>query len=424
MSKIKYREIFSCSIGSGLEYYDFIVFGFFATSFAPLFFPSESIFLSTLWGYTAFAVGFIFRPIGGVIFGHIGDRLGRKIALSSSIILMGLATLLIGILPTYNSIGMIAPLLLVFARIIQGISAGGEFPGGAVFVLEHSNKNSKGFSLSIVVTGTMFGTLLASIVSYLSTAFNMSWRVPFILGFLISIIGLYIRNKVEETAPFINMKNSNSITKYPIINGIKKFPMRIMWIAIATWFSFCAFVIQVIYLPSYIKSTSVPISHETIDLSVILVVIISIIVSPIAGYISDKVKKEIMITLVIMLQSILLLVTYRYLYELNTQFFLLSQLMYAILNGALSAPLMYFLVESITDTSVKYSSYALANSIGAILSGCCPLIATTLINIKNGNYLLGNFVMILGVLAIFSIHKINCLIKRKELTELKVLSTH
>ena len=160
VNKLKYKEILASSVGSGLEYYDFLIFGFFSPIFAPLFFPAENIFLSVLWGYAAFAVGFIARPIGGVIFGHIGDRKGRKAALSSSIFFMGFSTLLIGVLPTYDSIGIIAPILLIIARIIQGISIGGEFAGGTVFSVEHgSSANRTGFAGGIVVFGAMSGTL-------------------------------------------------------------------------------------------------------------------------------------------------------------------------------------------------------------------------------------------------------------------------
>ncbi len=413
MSKMKYREIFSSSIGSGLEFYDFIIFGFFAATFAPLFFPAENVFLSTLWSYTAFAIGFVFRPFGGLIFGHMGDRVGRKAALSSSIILMGFSTLLIGILPTYEQIGVFAPLLLVLARIMQGISAGGESPGGMIFALEHSPNNKKGFALSLVLAGTMSGTLLATTISYASSLFpSMSWRVPFIIGFFVSFLGRYIRNKSDETDEFEQAKQTNQLVKYPILSGLKRYPKNIFLIAIASSFSFCAFVVHAIYLPSYLKKTSLlPIDNQTIDLSIIFVVIVSVITAPIVGYMSDKIGKANIAKTVIALMSIFLFTLYSNLTSISANAFLICQFIYAILNGSLVASLTVFLIESISDTSVKYSSYSFASGMGVIFAGFSPMIAATFMHMQNGSLILGSFIFLMGIFTLASVHKLENQIK-------------
>ncbi|NQY42025.1 MAG: MFS transporter [Legionellales bacterium] len=405
MNKMKYREIFSSSIGSGLEFYDFIIFGFFASTFAPLFFPAENIFLSTLWSYTAFAIGFIFRPLGGLLFGHMGDRLGRKSALSSSIILMGFSTLLIGILPTYEQIGVLAPLLLVLARIMQGISAGGESPGGMIFALEHSPSNKKGFAASLVLAGLMSGTLLATIISYVSSIFPaMSWRIPFILGFFVAFLGRYIRNKSDETSAYEQAKQNKQLVRYPILSGLKRYPKNILLIAIASSFSFCAFVVHCIYLPSYLKTTSLlPISNETIDLSIIFVVIVSVVTAPVVGYMSDRIGKAKIAKKVIVAMSVFLFIFYSNLNNMNENMFLWGQFIYAILNGSLVASLTVFLIESISDTSVKYSSYSFASGLGVILSGFFPMLAATIMSMEYGGLLLGLCLFIVGVVTFIAL---------------------
>ncbi|NQY31481.1 MAG: MFS transporter, partial [Flavobacteriaceae bacterium] len=324
----------------------------------------------------------------------------------SSIILMGFSTLLIGILPTYEQIGVLAPLLLVLARIMQGISAGGESPGGMIFALEHSPSNKKGFALSLVLAGTMSGTLLATTISYIASLVpEMSWRIPFILGFFVAFLGRYIRNKSDETSAYEQAKQNKQLVRYPILSGLKRYPKNILLIAIASSFSFCAFVVHCIYLPSYLKTTSLlPISNETIDLSIIFVVIVSVVTAPVVGYMSDRIGKANIAKAITIMMSTFLFTMYVNLGYMSQNIFLLSQFIYAILNGSLVASLTVFLIESISDTSVKYSSYSFASGVGVILTGFSPMIATTFMSLENGGLLLGGFICLLGVLTIASVY--------------------
>ncbi|NQY44001.1 MAG: MFS transporter, partial [Legionellales bacterium] len=409
MSKMKYKEIFTAGIGSGLEYYDFIIFGFFAPIFAPLFFPADNQFLAVLWGYSAFAVGFIFRPIGGVLFGHIGDRLGRKSALSYSILFMGLGTLLIGILPTYNQIGILAPILLILARIIQGISIGGEFAGGKIFSVEHGSiVNRKGFAGALVIFGAMGGTLSASVANYVYTISPwMSWRLPFIIGFLISIVGLYIRKRIMETDAFENVKANNKIRKYPIVDGIKKYPKLIAGTTILSWFGVAVFVSYWIFLPSYLKTILPEINPAIIDLSVPISIFICMLTVLVVGHITDgSVKRSTIIKIFVPSLAFFLLYTYSNLHNLTLTSFLISQFIFGILNGAWASAMGTYTVEILDDIEIRYSSYAFSTNLGEILGGLTPLIATILISTYHSSFL-GAFICSVGMLALFAICKIS-----------------
>jgi MFS transporter, MHS family, proline/betaine transporter len=196
------KALLASTIGTTLEFYDFTLFGFLAPIFSASFFPNEDPFLSTLYGYTAFMVGYLFKPLGAILWGHIGDRHGRRIALCTSLYLMGFSTLLMGILPTYGQIGIMAPLLLVLARIVQGLSEGGELAGGLLFTLEHTHTQYKGFAGGLFNGICTSGILLGSLAGYICSLDCMptwTWRIPFLLGFLIVLVGIYIRKKITET---------------------------------------------------------------------------------------------------------------------------------------------------------------------------------------------------------------------------------
>ncbi len=417
MNKMKYKEILTAGIGSGLEYYDFLIFGFFAPIFAPLFFPVDNHFLAVLWGYLAFAIGFISRPIGGIIFGHIGDRTGRKAALSYSILFMGFGTLLIGILPTYEQIGILAPILLILARIAQGISIGGEFAGGTIFSVEHGKTaNRPGFAGGLVLFGAMGGTLAASIANYIYTISPlMSWRYPFILGFFISVIGLYIRKGIVETEAFEEVKNNNKIQQYPVITGIKKYPKRITYIAMLNWFGVSIFITYWIFMPTYLKKVLPSISANLIDLSIPLSIFVCMLTVLVTGHISDnKIHRSTIIKIAVPSLAIFLFTMYFNLYYLTLTTFLMCQFIFAILNGMWASAVRTYTVEIITDIEIRYSSYAFANNLGEILGGFTPLIATILISMKNGNIMVGIFISSIGMLALFAIHQISKLISQEK----------
>lgn len=201
--RLLFSKIFlSASFGNILEFYDFATYGFLIPIMAPLFFPAENPITSLLMASGAFAISFLARPIGGILFGYIGDFYGRKVAFSLSLIVMAMATTLIGILPTYEKIGLLSPFLLIFCRLVQGLCLGGEFSGSLIFATEHLSQQRHG---SAFVTGTITsagvgGWFLSSIVCTVTSNLSQpySWRIPFLLGAVVGVLGYYIRRSTIE----------------------------------------------------------------------------------------------------------------------------------------------------------------------------------------------------------------------------------
>ena len=186
--------IFSSSLGSALEFYEFTVFGFLSAIIAKTYFPSDNPLASLIATFRTFAAGFLARPLGGIIFGYVGDRLGRRLALRLSIMLMGFSTTMIGLIPSYEIIGPMAPIIIILLRILQGISAGGEFSGGLILAVEHSDPKKKNLFGSIVTSSCIVGMLPGAIVSKLVTLEGLpawTWRLSFLSGAFLSLISFY-----------------------------------------------------------------------------------------------------------------------------------------------------------------------------------------------------------------------------------------
>ncbi len=207
-------------IGHMLEFFDFTIYGVFAVAIGAQFFPNSSEYAQILSSVAVFAAGFFMRPFGGLFFGHIGDKYGRKVSLTASVLGMALFTLMMGFLPDYNSIGILAPICLVILRLLQGACVGGEASGASIFVLEHLHKLKPGLVGGIVNAALTMGILLAIITGmYLNTYFGSNaeiWRYAFMIGGLLGLVGLYIRLNVDETPIFNTLVQENRIESFPI----------------------------------------------------------------------------------------------------------------------------------------------------------------------------------------------------------------
>lgn len=218
------RVAIGSGVGAVIETYDFIGFGTAAALyFGTAFFPGSDPVTGTLASFATLGVGFAARPLGGIIGGHLGDKVGRKPVLVASLILMGLATFAIGLLPTYAAVGLLAPALLVFVRIVQGLAFGAEWGGAILMSYEHAPWKSKGKFTGIVQAGFPVGLLLANLTFLASTNLGgeLAWRIPFLSSILLVIVGLIIRSKVPESPVFDEVKDSGTIVKAPIVEVIK-----------------------------------------------------------------------------------------------------------------------------------------------------------------------------------------------------------
>lgn len=216
------RYILAVLVGNGLEWYDFVIFGYFAPIFSKQFFPSDTVYASLINTYAVFAVGFLSRPFGAYVFGKIGDQHGRKQAMLLSMLLIAFSTFCMGLLPTYNSIGVWAPIALTCLRALQGISLGGEFTSSLSFIIEHTPDSRRGLVGAWIYSGGFLGSVLGASAGTITTLvfseeqlYAWAWRIPFLFGLLIAFFGYYMRQKVEETPVFLELKKTHHIEPSP-----------------------------------------------------------------------------------------------------------------------------------------------------------------------------------------------------------------
>src|SRR4051794_30830159 len=228
-SRTRRRALLGSAVGSAVEWYDYFLYGTMAgLVFGPLFFPTGDPVSSQMLSLASFAVAFLMRPVGGVLFSHVGDRIGRKKTLITTLTTMGLATVGIGLMPTYVTIGMWAPILLTVFRLLQGLALGGEWGGGLLMAVEYAPNDRRGLYGAIPQTGALVGLALGNLTASAANAIfteqqflAYGWRIPFLLSALLVALGLWIRNAVEETPSFKKIRSGNIIARVPFLETIK-----------------------------------------------------------------------------------------------------------------------------------------------------------------------------------------------------------
>jgi MHS family proline/betaine transporter-like MFS transporter len=383
------RTVLAGMIGNVLEWYDFALFGFLAPILSPLFFPTEDRLASLLATYGVFALGFLMRPVGGVFFGHIGDRLGRKKALEWSVLLMALPTTLLGLLPTYAQAGLFAPLALTVIRMVQGLSVGGEFIGSISFLGEHAPVERRGFLGSWSSTSACLGNLLGSGVaafagSVMSPAAlaTWGWRVPFLCGILVGAVGVWIRRGVAESPQFKQAAAEGEVVRVPLLVALRRDRRAILITAGLTLMLSVGYYLPWVWLPTWMSRIlphPLPLSEALTVNTLAMGVLLAL--GPVFGAWSDRVGRRVVI---IAGCAALTLLAYPLFLLLSTgtesadlQGLLVIALLAAMVCGA--APAAY--VE-LFPTETRYSGIALGyNGTQALLGGTTPFIATWLIDI-------------------------------------------
>jgi MFS family permease len=292
------RVVYASLIGATVEWYDFFLYGVVAgIVFNKLYFPATDPVVSTLLAYTTFAVGFVARPLGGVIFGHFGDRIGRKSMLILTLMIMGVATFLIGLVPTYAQIGIWAPILLLILRILQGIGLGGEWGGAVLMTYEYAKPENRGLYASFPQIGLAIGLCLASgIVALLSYSLTdaqflaWGWRVAFILSFVLVLVGLYIRLNIMETPEFAKIKSKGAEVKVPFTAMITNYPKEVLAGMGARYIDGVFFNIFGVYSISFLTS-QLKIPRTEALLGVCAAALIMCLFIPFFGNISDKIGR-------------------------------------------------------------------------------------------------------------------------------------
>lgn len=381
----KTKAVWISSIGGGLENYDFLIYVFFAPIFAKLFFPPQNEFVVLLNTLAIFALGYFARPIGGILFGHYGDKFGRKKGMLLSLAIMGISTLLIGLLPTYATIGIAAPILLIILRILQGISMGGDIPGAIAFVAEYADNHKRGLACSLVFFAVNIGLLMASAVAALLTSvlskahlLAWGWRIGFWLGIVIAVVGFYLRSKIAETTYFKNLEKSEDIAEFPLLH-LFRIHMNEVLQGIALMWLFAVIIAQIfLYMPTYLNiELNFKLSNALI-LNSINGVIFALFI-PVMGYLSDKVGRRPVIFVVSLLFIIASYPLYTLLQHGNLHVALLALPCFAILASGIVGTVPSSLAEMFA-THVRYSGIAITYNISfAIFAGLTPVIATYLL---------------------------------------------
>ncbi|WP_071467476.1 MFS transporter, partial [Polynucleobacter asymbioticus] len=398
-----YRKVaLAACFGTFLEWYDFLTFATLAVVFSPLFFPSSDPSTGLLASLATFGVGMVVRPIGAAFFGSLGDRIGRKPVFMVTITIMGLATVCVGFLPTYAQIGIWAPILLVVLRLLQGLSAGGEIGGSAVYLTEHAGTKNRGFKTSFLQLmgplGILFSTLqIALLRNYLTPEEfeSWGWRVPFWISIILLAIAFKVRMSLEETPIYLELMNKNQRSESPLLENFKdpktRKHMFLLFFCISAGGAILFFCVQV-YTAIYLK-TSTNIPAEVVDKLSIYGTISLLFFTVFAGWLSDKIGRKPVVVSGLVLGAVLILPAFELLNALgnntsnqNNSNYLLALILIGIsgILGLVVGPQTALLAELFPAKSRNSAATLPHNLAAGWIGGLLPLIVTW-INREYGN---------------------------------------
>jgi MFS transporter, MHS family, shikimate and dehydroshikimate transport protein len=378
-------------IGTTIEWYDFFLYGTAAALiFNRLFFPTFDSLVGTLAAFGTYAVGFVARPLGGIVFGHYGDKIGRKSMLSLTLLLMGTATFCIGLLPTYNTIGVWAPVLLVVLRVVQGFGVGGEWGGAVLMAVEHAPAGKRGFYGSWPQVGVPAGLLLSTAVFSLVSALpeaqllTWGWRVPFLLSVILVGVGLFIRLRIQETPEFSRIKDTGQQSRLPLLDAVRAHPGNILLAMGARVAENGFFYVYSVFALVYVTE-QLGLSRSTILNGVLLATVCELFAIPAFGALSDYVGRR---PVYMAGAAFSALFAFPFFWLLDTQqtalVWLAVVLGLSLGHGAMYGPQASFFSE-LFGTRVRYSGASLGYQLASVFAGgLSPLIATALLAWSGG----------------------------------------
>jgi MHS family shikimate/dehydroshikimate transporter-like MFS transporter len=397
-------------LGSLLEWYDIAIYGQAAALvFGTLFFPEISTTAGRIAAFTTFGLGYFARPIGAAIFGHLGDKYGRRFSLVATLMLMGGSTVAIGLLPTFETIGILAPILLCLCRLLQGAGVGAEYVGAVTMVAEFAPSKKRGFYSSLPACGVFLGIGLAAAVSAAVATlpseqlYSWGWRVPFLISFIVVGIGLFIRLRVSDTPVFNEMKQHNINHKLPVIAMLRTMPMRLLLVMLAnTPLAFNIYVVQT-YSLGYLRDIGVEASVALI--AVLVGCAVGSIAIPIFGALGDRTGRK---PTYLLVAAICAITPFPFFMLVNTGNTLLIYLAFALALGVgclgMFGPQAAYFAE-LFDTKHRFTGFALGREIpGAVLAGPAPIIAVGLTTLAGGEpWLVATSMVVVAVISFVAV---------------------
>jgi MHS family shikimate/dehydroshikimate transporter-like MFS transporter len=397
-------------VGTTIEWYDFFLYGTAAALvFNRLFFPTFDPLAGTLLSFGTYAIGFVARPVGGVIIGHYGDRIGRKSMLVLTLVIMGIATFLIGVLPTYDQIGVWAPAALVVLRLAQGFGVGGEWGGAVLMAVEHAPPRSRGFYGSWPQIGVPAGLLLANgVFAWFSSLpedqfLSWGWRVPFLLSIFLVVVGLVIRVRILETPAFSRIKEAAVEARQPILEVVRTYPRQVLLAMGARFAENGGFYIYSVFVLTYATQV-VKFPQRTVLNGILLGAALELVAIPLFGALSDRVGRR---PVYLFGAIVTALFAYPLFWLIDTgstaALWLAIVIAFVFSHAAMYAPQAAFLSE-LFGTRVRYSGASLGAQLASVFAGAlAPLIATALLREGYGGGAISLYVIGLAAVTIVSV---------------------
>jgi MFS transporter, MHS family, shikimate and dehydroshikimate transport protein len=398
-------------IGTTIEWYDFFLYGTAsALVFGRLFFPNYDPLTATLASFGTYAVGFVARPIGGVVCGHYGDRIGRKSMLVLTLLIMGVATFLIGLLPTYEQIGIWAPALLIVLRLAQGFGVGGEWGGAVLMAVEHSPHGRRGFYGSWPQVGVPAGLLLSTAVFWQASKlpeaalFAWGWRVAFLASILLVGVGLYIRLAVVEPPAFTEIKRTSTTARAPILDALRDHPRGVLLAMGARIAENGAFYIYTVFILTYATQPRIGLSRGAVLTAVALAAIGEMVAIPFFGWLSDRIGRRPVYLFGALFTALFAFPFFR-LVETGRPAWVVLAVVAALVGGhaAMYGPQASFFSE-LFGTRVRYSGASLGYQLASVIAGgLSPLIATELLRRTGASWPIALFIIAMAAITAVSV---------------------